>query len=127
LVQQEALAASDVEDLLPGLHPVVPRHRLGHRAPASVVPVAAVAVLAVTVPIVLAPLLGDRRALGLVGLHHALDVVALGAGVQPLGEIDALHPPSFPAQSSRAHPARRTTTRFSSDVYQSTLLATASE
>jgi hypothetical protein len=64
------------------------RHFVGDRPPPAVIPVSAVAIHAVTVPVVLAELLGDGGAVGLVVVHHALQVVALGAGVYRFDEVD---------------------------------------
>ena len=91
LVQEKALAAADIEDAIAGLQAVVLGHGFGDRQPAAVVPVAAVSVLPLAVPVVLAVLLGDLRAVGLVVLDDTADIVALGPVMQGADEIYVSH------------------------------------
>ena len=82
LVEQERLAAADVENLGSVLEPVDVDQRLRHRRPAAVDElVAAVAVAAVAVPVVELVFLRLQHAVDLV-VDHARQVVALGRLMQ---------------------------------------------
>ena len=66
-------------------------HGLCHRSPATIVGIAAVAIAAIPIPVFRTPLFGDFGTGGLVMIDHALDIIALGAGMQRAYEIDFLH------------------------------------
>ena len=86
VLDQEALAAADVEHAVAGLQAEVLDHVLGDRDPAAVVAVAAVAVFARSVEILLAVLAGDADVLGALRGGPLLDV-ALGFRI-PAQKID---------------------------------------
>ena len=91
IVEDEALAAADVEDAVARLDAVVLDHGVGHLPPAAVVAVAAVAGLAVAVPVVDVPFLGQPGGFGLGKLGHPRHVVALRALVDRGKKIDVSH------------------------------------
>ena len=90
-VQQVGFAAADVENAVAGPQTVMGGHRLSHRQPPAVVVIPAIAVLARTVPVIGAPLLGDGRAFGFVMGGHPADIVALRAGMQRGDEFNRGH------------------------------------
>src|SRR5207248_6458946 len=91
LVKQEALATADVQDAVARLQAVVLGHSFGNRQPATIVVVAAVAVLPLAVPVVLTVFLGDLGTGCLVVLNHAGDVVALGPIMEVADEVYVSH------------------------------------
>ena len=93
IVDQEAFAATDIQDLVAGLESVMIGHGLGDLGPAAVVTIATVIDAAVAVPVVEGPLLGERAGLrfGKFRVVDAPEVVALRALMNSLTEN--LHTP----------------------------------
>src|ERR1700735_5796450 len=91
-LDQEALAAADVEHPHAGLKPILCDDVARHRVPATVIAIAAIAVLARAVPIHLAILLGDGDDGGGLGLGPLLDIaVCLRKSAQ---ESEVRHQPN---------------------------------
>src|ERR1700732_2072363 len=90
LIQQEGLAAADVQNLVASLELVALGDVLRDGQPPSVVFVPAISVLARAVPIFLAPALGDDGAFRLVVLDHSGDIVAFGRALVLCEKVDLL-------------------------------------
>ena len=93
-VKQIGLAAADIQNSLTGLDSVMGGQFVRQRAPAAVVAIAAIAESPVAVPVIEAELPGDRRAIRLVVLEHALNVVAADRAVLRLDKVNARHQPA---------------------------------
>ena len=94
VIQQKALAAAHVKDLVTGLDPVVIGHRLGHLLPAARhVFVTTVVDATVTVPIVKIPLFGtlSSNSFWKVRIIHPSQIIALGAFVYNRKKINVSH------------------------------------
>src|SRR5712691_4842329 len=94
VVEQKALAAADVQDLVAGLDTIVIGHRASNLFPAAPdIAIAAVVDPAVSVPILLAPFLGEFGRFGFrkFGIIGPREIVALRALVDGRYEIDLCH------------------------------------
>ena len=66
-------------------------HGVGDGVPAAIISVTAIAVFALSIPVIIAPFPSNFRAFGLVRLVHAGEIIPFGAGMEFLDKIDLGH------------------------------------
>src|SRR5207249_3743755 len=91
VIEQKSFATTNIENPVTGLEPILFGHGLGHNSPTPVVLHAAIAELAVSVPIIFSELFGNFGRFSLRKFVHPPEIIALGFLMNGRYKIDLWH------------------------------------